>query len=379
MAKWNAKRIAQVKAVLRSSVSIAEAARKLGVMQGSFTQSCRYHGLEPAALLRSDPTDLTAAKRQIEAAQAGRHVRVLQRRLIDAEKAAEFYSSIASAPPIKVAASRPKSGKRQGTICTCLSDWHVGERVSPEETHGRNVYDLATAKARAEQFWSNVLWLRRDIARTVDSPDHVLNLNGDLISGSIHQELCETNEVGLVDQVGHAIALIEPGIRALSKDVPGRLIVPCTHGNHGRWTEKSQIKTGWAHSLESMLYRWLRDKCADLQNVEWVIPKAESVSLEVMGLRMRFQHGTHIRSSGGIGGILVPLTRWATRQNTADLYVFGHFHQACAFGKVLVNGSLIGESAYSTEMGFEYRPPEQTNWVIDAKHGLRRFDPVSVT
>lgn len=326
-----------------------------------------------------DATDVAAARLRLEASRAAADVKALQRKLVEAEKAAEFYTSIGAAKPIVVAASRPKSGKRQGVVHTCASDWHVGEVVSAEETHGRNTYDLATARARAARFWDNVLWLRRDITRHVESPDHVLSLNGDMISGSIHAELAETNECSLVDQVGEAIAMLEPGIRALAADVPGRLVIPCIHGNHGRWTEKSHVKTGWATSLESMLYRHLRDRCRDLGNVEWIIPKAESVSHEVLGFRVRYQHGTHIRSQGGIGGILVPLTRWAIRQNTADLYVFGHFHQACTFGRVIVNGSLIGESAYSTEMGFEYRPPEQTNWVVDAQHGLRRFDPVSVT
>lgn len=325
-----------------------------------------------------DATDVAAARLRLDASRAAADVKILQRRLVEAEKATEFYDSIASAKPI-VVSTRPKSGKRQGTLFTCASDWHVGEVVTAEETHGRNTYDLAEARRRAGNFWDNVLWLRKDVQRTVSSDDHVLNLNGDMISGSIHQELAETNEVGLVEQVGEAISMIEPGIRALAPECR-RLVIPCVHGNHGRFNHgKSLVKIGWAVSLEAMLYRWLRDKLSDIPNIEWCIPKAESVALEVMGYKMRFQHGTHLKSQGGIGGILVPLTRWAVRQNTADYYVFGHFHQACAFGRVIVNGSLIGESAYSTENGFEYRPPEQINWIIDSKRGMRRFDPVSVT
>lgn len=325
------------------------------------------------------PTDLAAARARADAQRAASDVRELQKKLLEYERAQEFYDSIAAAKPITLNASRPKSGKRQGVIHTVLSDWHVGEIVSTEETHGTNAYNIAIARERATRFWDNILWLRKDIGRTVESPDHVLNLNGDLISGSIHPELGETNACLLTEQVAEVCAMIEPGIRALSKATPGRLIIPCTHGNHGRFTEKSRIKSGWGNSLETMAYAQLRTATRDLENVEWLIPKAESIKHTVFGYRMRYQHGTHIRSGGGIGGILVPLMRWATRVNDADYYVFGHFHQACAFAKIVVNGSLIGQSAYSAEMGFEFRPPEQVNFVIDEKHGLRRFDPVSVT
>jgi hypothetical protein len=377
--KWDKARIAETRRVLRESTSMAEASRKLGVAQGSFTQTCRLHGLEPHKLLRASPVDLAQARARLDATTNAKHLRTLQHRLVEAEKQREFYDSIGSGKPIVVNGSRPKSGKRQGTLCTVASDWHVGEVVTAEETHGRNTYDLAIARKRAANFWDNVLWIRADAQRTISSDDHVLSLNGDMISGSIHQELAETNEVGLVEQVGEAIAMIEPGIRALAPTCR-RLVIPCVHGNHGRFNQgKSLVKIGWAVSLEAMLYRWLRDKLTDVENIEWIIPKAESVAQEVMGYRMRFQHGTHLKSQGGIGGILVPLTRWALRQNTADFYVFGHFHQACTFGRVIVNGSLIGESAYSVENGFEYRPPEQINWIVDSKRGLRRFDPVSVT
>jgi hypothetical protein len=57
----------------------------------------------------------------------------------------------------------------------------------------------------------------------------------------------------------------------------------------------------------------------------------------------------------------------------------GHFHQANAFDELVMNGSLIGESAYSKWLGVESRPPEQVAFVIDAARGLRRFERVSVT
>lgn len=169
-----------------------------------------------------------------------------------------------------------------------------------------------------------------------------------------------------------------PGVRALAAD-SRRLIVPCVSGNHGRATLKAQIKDGWANSLETLLYRMLREGSRDLENVEWLIPRAEGLALEVHGRKIQIQHGTQIKSQGGIGGILVPLTRWAVRAASADLYIFGHFHQAQFFDQVIVNGSLIGDSAYSKWLGLTYREPEQVWWMQDDTRGVRRFERVSVT
>lgn len=382
-AKWTKKRIAKAKKILSESRTLNEAARKLGFDDGdkvvrAFARAREPH---PRDFLKPPPapTDIPAARERARQVATAADVRKLQARLVEAEEAADFYSKLFHVPSIKVDGSRAKNGKREATPVTIASDWHVGEVVTLEETLGRNAYDLKEAKRRAANFWDNVLWLRDDAKRTQTCRDHVLNLNGDMISGSIHPELLSTNEVELVEQVSIAASLIRPGIEALAAD-SRQLFVICTHGNHGRVTEKSRIKTGWANSLETMLYRLLRAELASkLPNVEWIIPRAEGAAIDVHDYRLQAQHGTQIRSQGGIGGILVPLNRWATRANCAHYYLFGHFHQAECFGKVVVNGSLIGESAYSKWLGLDYREPEQVNFMIDARRGLRRFDRVSVT
>jgi hypothetical protein len=321
--------------------------------------------------------DLARAKVDLNLNLNKAQVRALQKKVIELEAAQDFYSQLHHIPKIEVNRSKPKTGKRPTTPIAFASDWHVGEVVSFEETIGRNQYDIKEAQRRAANYWDNILWLRNSWQKAETCEDQVLALNGDMVSGNIHPELLETNEVGLVEQVEYCVGMLLPGIEALSK-VSRRLIVTCTNGNHGRITAKSQIKTGWSNSLESLLYRWLRAECKHLENIEWHIPKAEGLALDIMGKRLQIQHGTQIKSQGGIGGILVPLTRWATRAASADYYGFGHFHQAECYGKIIVNGSLIGDSAYSKWLGLEYREPEQVAFVIDEKRGLRHFERVSV-
>ena len=389
---WTDKEVAAAVRLCKGSGSVEEAIGKIRVeLKRSTTPSSlrdvfgRHGKPAPRDLVkRSAPSvlDLDAAGATMRQRATDRDVAKLQAMLLQADANERLFRKLGKVPEIKINRSRPKSGKRAATPLSMASDWHVGETVSHEETLGKNHYDIAEARRRAGNYWDNVLWLRKEAKRTQSCDDHVLNLNGDMISGNIHPELSETQCAQLADQVDECVGMIMPGIAALAADCR-RLLVPCTHGNHGRITEKSRVKTGWSNSLETQLYRRLRDRAKDqgLDNVEFYIPRAENLQIDVMGYRLQFQHGTQFRSQGGIGGILVPLVRACTRMQAsvfANYYFFGHFHIACMFEMCLVNGSLIGDSAYSRAHGMTYREPEQINVVIDEKRGLRRFDPVSV-
>lgn len=351
--------------------SKAAAAEALGVSEAAVRRALKRdeapQELVDTRLLRSE-----AARRSAEVA-----AKELRKRLSDFEEQEEIYSRL---KPVRVEAamSRPKTGLRPAATCSIASDWHVGEVVTEEESLGSNHYDLAEMKLRAEAYWGNVLFLRNDAKRTTTAEDHVLILGGDMISGSIHPELSATNEVGLVDQVQAGYEAIMPGIEALSNDCR-KVVVIGIGGNHGRMTLKSQIKDGWANSLDVLLYRMLREGSKHLENVEFHIPRAEAMHLDVMGHRLRVQHGTFQRSNGGTGGILVPLRRFAFVEGGADYFIFGHFHQAQWFDEIIVNGSLIGDSGYNRLLGLGSRPPEQVFFVMDQVRGVRRFERVSVT
>src|SRR5690606_4723249 len=122
-----------------------------------------------------------------------------------------------------------------------VSDTHFGETVTLEETFGKNRYDLAEAARRMAKCWDNMLWLRADMARTQSCDDTVLVLNGDIVSGDIHDELRETNDGGLRAQCDAAVSAILPGVVAIADATPGVLHVVCIGGNHGRLTHRQQV------------------------------------------------------------------------------------------------------------------------------------------
>jgi hypothetical protein len=303
-------------------------------------------------------------------------------RVVELEGATAFMHAAPCVPPIiKTPRSRPKSGMRPGTPQFVLSDLHFGETVTLAETLGSNQYNLKIAAERVAECFDNMLWLRRDMARTVQCDDTVLYLNGDIVSGDIHDELRETNDGGLRSQCDAAFASLLPGIKAFADATPGVLHVVCIGGNHGRLTHKQHIKNGTEHSAEHLgVYDPLRRVIGDMGGkVSWHIPNAERYILSIHERRVAVQHGTMIKSQGGIGGTLVPMTRWVTKTNDADHYIFGHFHEADAYGKIIKNGATIGPSAYTKWLGIEDRPPEQVAFILDPRHGVRRFERVSVT
>ncbi len=328
------------------------------------------------------PATIASEKRDEarRAAEKAEH-KAVTLRLVELEDAVAFMHKAPAHPPvIRTPRSRPKSGKRVATPVFVVSDTHFGERVTLQESLGTNTYDLKIAAARMSKCWDNMLWLRKDMARTQTCDDTYLALNGDIVSGDIHPELSETNDGGMRSQCDAAFEALVPGIREMALATPGVLHVVCIGGNHGRLTHKTQIKNGSEHSAEHLgVYDPLRRALGDMKGkIAWHIPQAERYVIEVHGRRVSQQHGTMIRSQGGIGGTLVPMTRWVTRTNDADLYIFGHFHEADAYGKIIKNGALIGESGYTKWLGVESRPPEQVAFVLDADAGVRRFERVSV-
>lgn len=337
----------------------------------------------PPAVPKPAPTDIAAARVTFAQRATDADVRKLQAKVIELEDRLQFVHSAAAHPPvIHTPSSRPKSGKRIATPVFVISDTHFGETVTLQESLGVNEYDLEIAARRMSKCWDNMLWLRKEMARTQSCDDTYLALNGDIVSGDIHAELRECNDAGLRGQCDAAVAALMPGILALAEATPGVLHIVCIGGNHGRATNQQQIKNGTDHSFEHIgIYDPLRRQIGDRRGkIAWHVPFAERFIIELHGRKISQQHGTMIKSSGGIGGPLVPMTRWVTRDAMAQLYIFGHFHEADAYGRVIKNGSLIGESAYSKWLGVEpNRPPEQVAFVLDADAGVRRFERVSVT
>lgn len=209
----------------------------------------------------------------------------------------------------------------------------------------------------------------------------MLALLGDFLSGFIHEELVETNELTptqtilwLTERVGRLIATIR------AKGGFKRIVIPCSFGNHGRTTRKPRHATGAANSYEWMMYHILAERYSD--GIEWQIADAYHNFLAVYGRTIRLHHGDGLQYQGGIGGLTIPVEKAIASWNkarVADLDIFGHWHTQQQNPKWISNGSLIGYNAYSVAIKAPYEPPQQTFFLYTEKRGRTVTAPIFLT
>jgi hypothetical protein len=143
-------------------------------------------------------------------------------------------------------------------VCFLIaSDWHCEEQVKKGDTSGKNEYTLKIAEERIERFFQGGVRLYDIMARDTRIPTIVLGLLGDFISGSIHEELVEINQLLPADAIRFAQIQIIRGIKFLLANTPKdvEILVVCHSGNHGRMTKKQRHASENGNSLEAFMYR----------------------------------------------------------------------------------------------------------------------------
>ncbi len=272
----------------------------------------------------------------------------------------------------------PKKAKTSTIMpWTGASDWHVGEIVDPAMINGINEYTPDIARQRAERYFERVadqvkLYSNRYKIETLG-----IWIGGDMLSGSIHPDVAESNPLGPLGEAELLLDLWNSGLRYLSEYVP-KLHVETSDGNHGRITEKQRVSTRWKYSLEQFLYKRIRDRTKDL-DITWQIDDGLLSYADIFGHVYRFTHGDSIRYGGGVGGITVPLNKkiakWDESQPAAYT-VIGHYH-TCGFPqRALMNGSLIGFNAYAQRIGASPELPQQLFWCVHPEMARCLMTPI---
>lgn len=271
-----------------------------------------------------------------------------------------------------------KSGLREAVAVCLASDWHIEERVLPGQVNGKNEYNLEISERRMTRYFEAVRWSLDFNRQSFLIRDLVLWLGGDLISGYLHMDQIESNYLSPAEAIAYAHASIVAGIRHLLKDPKlERIVVPCNDGNHGRMTDKMRAATRVESSLEILLYRMLEREFATEPRVEFMIAEGPFLYYDVYGKTIRFTHGDTCKYGGGVGGVTIPIYKSMARWDTvrpANLSCMGHFHQLTSLNDLVINGSLIGYSAYSMQIGARFEEPAQAFFLLDSK----RFKTVSM-
>lgn len=324
---------------------------------------------------------LRADKRELEAKNGS-----LLRQVEELERENDTYTRILNyLPAVKPIRPRKRSkAHSESTALVLASDWHVEELVEPSTVGGRNRYNPDIAKARSQRFFQSTLRLVEMWRGHTEIKNLVLWLGGDFITGHIHEENKETTAMSPIQAIEFAIDLLKPGITFLLEHGKfERIVIPCSFGNHGRLTKRPYYSRAAHHNLEWQAYTRLADFFRSEKRIQFSVTEARFLdAVEVYGRRLRFHHGEEIRYQGGqqglYGGLFKKHRAWNVNRECYMTCV-GHWHQAQSFQDLgMVNGSLIGPSAYSAMLSSPMEPARQMACLIEKERGMTLSGPVYV-
>jgi len=263
-----------------------------------------------------------------------------------------------------------------------LSDLHIGQVFTADETDGTNAYST-------EIFLDRFRYLEEQIRRyqaTMRAHHfHILFL-GDIVHGALEHGAEREKTLLLVDQFSIAIHTLFRFLKRMSQ-LFSTLTVRGVAGNHGRWPGQRSMPVDARHSnFDTLVYRTLEAMCGSggLPSVKFDLSIASRQVISVGGMVIQMLHGDQIRSSAqALHRELLQeaqnatFRRASTSRSMIDLFVMGHKHQSMMLpvggGNVLVNGSFVGTDL----RGMDHPPSSPSQvlfWIEEGKGKILHAD-----
>lgn len=268
----------------------------------------------------------------------------------------------------------------ESTAMMIVSDIHVEEDVDPLTINGLNSYNLEIASKRMKSCFERTHMLIEVLRGLTKIDSLVISILGDTITGFIHDELVETNNLSPTEASIFVMDHLIQGIKFLKREGKYKeIIIPTAIGNHGRTTKDRRCATAYANSYEWLMYKTMERLMCDEPTVKFKIGNGYFNWLNVQGYDIRLHHGDNIRYQGGVGTISIPVSKAIAQWNkiqVADYDYFGHYHQFVNYNRWCCNGSMIGYNAYALSIKAEYEVPSQTLSIINKQRGKIFTDKV---
>jgi len=285
-------------------------------------------------------------------------------------------------PPSWVLPAMAKSDK-PGIPSVLWSDWHWGEVVLPGQIHNKNEFNVAIAKRRLQRLVGRTIGLCFEHMTKPDYPGIVVNLGGDLVSGDIHDELVESNELTSAQTLIDIVGALSWALEQLA-DRFGRVWVVAVAGNHGRMTKKPRAKNRAFTNFDWVIAQLLQRHFVKDKRFSWLIPEGSDAWYRVYSHRYLLTHGDQFRGGDGIIGALGPILRGDTKKRARnsnldlgyDTMLLGHWHQYLSLRRVIVNGALKGYDEYAAQNNFAFEPPIQALWFTHPRYGMTAAWPI---
>ena len=376
--------------------SIRAAAKFNGVPETSFRH--HYHLAEAAQKPLVEGKERMVFEDKIRNLE--RRLREVSEDALTAEKISSYYFNANDkdlVEPDWVLDLGSKTGVA-GVPVTTWSDWHFAEVVNPSQVEGANAFDIPIFNRRFAMLVERTIDLCENHMTGKEYPGIIVNLGGDMLSGNIHEELKNTNELEVIPAALELAGKIAWGLRRYA-DYFGRVFVPCVVGNHGRNTMKPQAKNTCYTSFDWLVYKMLDAHFHPMNmdgsradgyddRVHFMIPNGFDAYYRVFAHRVLLTHGDRIGSRGGDGfiGAIGPIMRgahklrlsYSNRGREIDTLIMGHWHNEVTLPGLRVNNCLKGYDEWAMSMRFSPTAPGQDLFFIHPKRGVTCSWPIQV-
>lgn len=295
---------------------------------------------------------------------------------------AHFYDNLAkNVKPLKpailpsVLKHNPKRKKNRTPehMVLLLSDLHVGQEFTKDDTGGLAEYNTDIFKERARNLTKAVLEIRNLHVETRPIDElHILAL-GDNVQGSntAGQWGCAYNSTLSIFEQSKLAAYSIGEMMSAWAGAFGRVTFTGVVGNHGRVGEKNmeKISANW----DNVVYILIEALMKQHKNVEIDVSQAWWALRDINNLRFALVHGDEMRAS--INGIKNEEHRiQSLLEKPFNILCAGHFHThqevETTNGMILLNGSFVGGDLYSMKKLKCRSRPTQTLIGVHPEHGV---------
>jgi len=262
-----------------------------------------------------------------------------------------------------------------------VSDAQVGEVIDSEETEFGRGYNTPIFRERYRELISTAIYLAdQHVSKTWTYPGMLYVRGGDAISGGIHDELRETDDLTPLEAVRVVFEEEAAGIEKLVEFFGKVDVKSVCGGNHDRSTKKPQSKKRVQHSYDALVDYMLANHFRNEPNVTFQFTKSPDVVFPIFERTALATHGDNIGGGGGTGfigpvaniakGVQKIIMEQVHMGRIIDHVFLGHFHTFHHCHAFTENGSFPGFSEFAKKFRMRPEPPTQTLQFWNSKHGI---------
>lgn len=322
--------------------------------------------------------------------------RVLKAQLREAQKSSvnlrilseQLRDLVQPIPPYNEMWKRKSKGQVKESAVLHLSDGHHDSIILPHRVRNLEQHDFNIAMARGENLIDRLLDFTMNNMSNHQFTTLWILAYGDHTQGEIHGAVHHTHFGNMMRNclaIGQFHAQM---YRELAPWFPEIKILYLS-GNHGRRKEvkKKDYHASW-DSWDYLIAETAKAYCADMYNVEFMIPDSFSAVVDIEGFNFCCFHGDDIKGWMGIPwyGIERKTRRLtalsAAHDDKVDYYCLGHFHalamQQALKGETFINGAWIGCDPYSFNALDGYNEPSQLLHGVHATKGASWRLPIKL-